>query len=507
MSSPQNKIVSCPFCGAKREVVDQDVTIYEIIDEFKKNANVTWSDRNFGDWVSPVWKCDNCGRYSEIDDWEDVDDATPTGVAASDELTFKDMCEAWQQFKDDEPSDRFLHLFITMFNDEYRRGTSARKVDSDDYALFCEVVKRMIARIPDVASFIPLKAEFYREIGNWNMAKKLLTTVYCDENKDNVEPILYFSCLKISDPFIMRVNGELCDWSAYHMFRSLIDDELKKRHTRLQKEAERYISRNAEKFDALLVHDGMGGIYDVCNSSLVRLLPSAYVDYKVLPDITHIADDACRDCKYLCSISLPESLEVIGSRAFSQCCSLKEIVIPNSVTSIGEDAFCGDVILNSVKLPDSLKEIPNFCFTSCQGLTKIDLPDSLQTIGYGAFMGCGLRSVDIPDSVTKIKPDAFSCCERLESVKLPEDITELPGLLFMNCISLKSIDIPAKVRKIGHCALYSTPNLANITFRGKVEINSTKPFVSPLYITITTIPTLCDYYRRHFPAAEIIPLK
>ena len=39
------------------------------------------------------------------------------------------------------------------------------------------------------------------------------------------------------------------------------------------------------------------------------------------------------------SITIPDSVTVIGAGAFGGCSSLKDITIPQSVTSIGADAF------------------------------------------------------------------------------------------------------------------------------------------------------------------------
>ena len=54
--------------------------------------------------------------------------------------------------------------------------------------------------------------------------------------------------------------------------------------------------------------------------------------------VTGIGDAAFRFCSGLTSITIPNSVKVIGYRAFYGC-SLTSITIPNSVTSIGEMRF------------------------------------------------------------------------------------------------------------------------------------------------------------------------
>jgi len=70
------------------------------------------------------------------------------------------------------------------------------------------------------------------------------------------------------------------------------------------------------------------------------------------------------------------------------------VTIPNSVTLIGSEAFSG-----------------------CTGLMSVTIPNSVTTIGVGAFYGCtGLTSVTIPNSVTSIGYNTFSGCTSLTSI-------------------------------------------------------------------------------------------
>ena len=63
--------------------------------------------------------------------------------------------------------------------------------------------------------------------------------------------------------------------------------------------------------------------------------------------------------------SIREGAKVIEKEAFSECNSLKSVIIPNSVTIIEDWAFLG-----------------------CCSLRSIDIPDSVTKIGVSAFSGC-----------------------------------------------------------------------------------------------------------------------
>ena len=64
-------------------------------------------------------------------------------------------------------------------------------------------------------------------------------------------------------------------------------------------------------------------------------------EYVVREGTEVICDGAFGYCKYLQSITIPNSVTSIGDEAFSDCDSLQSITIPNSVRNIGNNAFYG----------------------------------------------------------------------------------------------------------------------------------------------------------------------
>lgn len=115
------------------------------------------------------------------------------------------------------------------------------------------------------------------------------------------------------------------------------------------------------------------------------------------------------------SVSIPNTVEVIGRSAFEGNEYVEELIIPNSVTAIEPYAFWDCNSLDTVVLGRGLKEIGDFAFASAKDLKSISIPSNIQTIGIQAFADCvNLTDITIPASVTSIHETAFDGCFKLE---------------------------------------------------------------------------------------------
>ncbi len=221
-----------------------------------------------------------------------------------------------------------------------------------------------------------------------------------------------------------------------------------------------------------------------------------------------IGKNAFEGCWGITGITLPQSLESIGSYAFSST-GINYISIPQSVKTIGEGAFArmsslGSIVVESTEssftvyneilydkdmtrllcspsyasaghceLPSTVKKIDAGAFSNNYNLNSIALPQGLTTIGDEAFSSCSsLASIFIPDSVTTIGKSAFSSCG-FNYFNVPEGVTEISEGMLSNCWNLQNVYMHDSVTKIGANAFSGSPLSNNFTFpKGIKEIGS-----------------------------------
>ena len=220
--------------------------------------------------------------------------------------------------------------------------------------------------------------------------------------------------------------------------------------------------------------------------------------------ITELGAGTFKNLTALTSVTLPETLEIIGNEAFAGASALESVVIPANVATIGTSAFenCtglktvtfeegskvvslgtatsandnifkGTTALETVILPQTLEFIGGHVFENSgvqkiyqnNGIEEVSLPSALTTIGEYAFANCDglteaviygntgyvggyafydcneLAALTLSEGVSYIGSLAFGYCEKLEAVALPETITKLEGNPFAGCVGLLSFTL------------------------------------------------------------------
>jgi hypothetical protein len=109
--------------------------------------------------------------------------------------------------------------------------------------------------------------------------------------------------------------------------------------------------------------------------------------------------------------TIPDSVRVIDSRAFSGCNGLTSVIIPISVKVIRANAFYGCSALTSVIIPNSVKFIRDCAFRNCSGLTSVIISDSITSTGKSVFKD-SLLSLFIRSKIPRIKFNAFAYVDK-----------------------------------------------------------------------------------------------
>ena len=164
---------------------------------------------------------------------------------------------------------------------------------------------------------------------------------------------------------------------------------------------------------------------------------------------------------------------------------ITSVTIPDTIRSIGSKAFYGCSSLTDVELGNGLKYLDYNCFGECDALTSIDIPVSLTSsdaldiimiiTNAGPFAGCdSLKTVNIESGGVKIPGNLFNGCISVQEITIPEGIQIIGGGAFSTCNSLEEIKIPDTVQNIGTRAFYGCKSLKKVTISNsdQIKINS-----------------------------------
>ena len=174
------------------------------------------------------------------------------------------------------------------------------------------------------------------------------------------------------------------------------------------------------------------------------------------------------ECESIRKLVISPGISTIGDYAFYDCTQLQEVVWNSDLISIGRSSFSYCSALETVSLPDALCRIGRSAFTNCTGLKHVLLPSALESIGRGAFAGCeSLRDIHIPSGITYLEPFVFSGCTSLASVSLPERLTHILDHAFAWCAVLSEISLPGSLRDISVSA-FSYSGLTEIVIPDSV---------------------------------------
>lgn len=163
-----------------------------------------------------------------------------------------------------------------------------------------------------------------------------------------------------------------------------------------------------------------------------------------IPDsVTTIESRAFKNCRQLVNVAFGQNVIYLNGEAFQYCTSLRKIEIPSGVTLVRGNTFEGCSALTDVELHDGITEIHAYAFKGCKSLVEIRLPSSITEIRANTFENCmSLQSIDIPMGVDRIAAHAFRNCASLSSVNIPSTVREIGSSAFRECKKLRAVTVP-----------------------------------------------------------------
>ncbi len=147
--------------------------------------------------------------------------------------------------------------------------------------------------------------------------------------------------------------------------------------------------------------------------------------------VTKIADSGFAQCTQIKNVTIPETIDEVGTFAFSAKTPLVDAVVMSLETVTFSETYY-------------LVTIGDSAFAYCKNLTSINIPDSVTHIEKNAFRGCSsLNTLTISDNsnLMQISDDAFRDCSNLVNVVLPKNVTRLSYNAFYNCTMLASLTL------------------------------------------------------------------
>lgn len=110
------------------------------------------------------------------------------------------------------------------------------------------------------------------------------------------------------------------------------------------------------------------------------------------------------------TFTVPASVTEIDCGAFKSNKTIKNLTVPDTVKILNDDSFYG-TCFEYVSLGNGITELPDNCFFLCNALKRILIPETVTSIGSGCFMNSGLETIVFGSNVESIGNYVFNNTE------------------------------------------------------------------------------------------------
>ena len=166
------------------------------------------------------------------------------------------------------------------------------------------------------------------------------------------------------------------------------------------------------------------------------------------------------NCKRLSSIDLPETIEMIGSRAFYG--TSLPYATGGVIYADNWVVGCKDTEISNITIREGTVGIAMYSFVNCRMIGSVKFPNSLKVIGKGAFAACSSISIaEMPSSLERIEDYAFYGCNAGSfggedyHLVLPDSLNYIGRSAFYGA-AVMGLEIPSSCKYIGDYAFWGT---------------------------------------------------
>lgn len=136
---------------------------------------------------------------------------------------------------------------------------------------------------------------------------------------------------------------------------------------------------SADEIEGVSTEEGGFCIYAIHTDKTNIIIPPEVNGYPV----TEVSDYAFGEGEYV-YISLPDSVEKVGTAAFIDCLNLTGISLGSGIKFIGNGAFINCRSLESIVFPDGTETIDGFVLGGCDQVKEVYIPASVTEFGEGS---------------------------------------------------------------------------------------------------------------------------
>ena len=179
-----------------------------------------------------------------------------------------------------------------------------------------------------------------------------------------------------------------------------------------------------------------------------------------------IPSNAFCELENLTEVTIPSGIESIGYGAFYNCNNLSHITIPDSVKKMDFPFYYCDSIETAGAIGSGCnyeygweKEVPENAFANLTKLRKLTVSKDITIMPYAITNCTDLKTAgkigsgcDFEFGWDTLFPENVFSSSSLEEVILPNGVNAISDDMFYNCGSLKKVNMPKSIRKIGDYA-------------------------------------------------------